>query len=316
MKLSIIISNRNDNVMLSITVRSCIEALKAINGESEIVIVDNSDEKIWPLVQNVLPKKYIKQGKIKLIRQEHPSLFVARDTAAKVARGQYISCIDGHMLIGHNMFKDLVDFMNKHRDDPHLGFAHAPINWAHQHEDAGKHDRNVSSCELGDWNIKYGHERKITWKGMPWICRRKWFIEQLGGYGALSQNKMSWGGGDILIGTKPWLLGFENWAVPTSPGIHIGPYPNVDGKEGNQYRVYHQSGEHPTLTGFLVALYVLGGSSAIERNKEAIENKWPWLKVDKFKDLAIRLGKDEREWLLANQVMSFEDYLNNEPWRQ
>lgn len=314
MKLSVIISNRNDVTMLAITVRSCLEALKAVKGGGEVVIVDNSNEKYRDMVKGVIPRGYILDKRVQLLWQDFPCLFYARDTAAKAAKGQYIACLDGHMLVGHNMFKDMVDFMNRHRDDPKLGFGHAPISWAHQHENKSKHDRNVTECELGSWNTKYQDERKITWKGMPWICRRNWFINKLGGYGALSEHKVSWGGGDILIGTKPWLLGFENWAIPTSSGIHIGPFPNIDGKDGSKYRVYSVSGNHPAITGYLVALYVLGGVEAIRRNKEAINRNWKWYDVDKFTPLAIELGTNERKRILRDQVMSFEEYLKNKPW--
>jgi len=316
MKLSVIISNRNDVSMLAVTVRSCIEALKAVSGGGEVVVVDNSDEKFYEMVKSALPSKYIEEGKIQLIRQDFPCLFTARELGAERAKGQYIACLDSHMLVGYNMFKDMVDFMNSHRDDPKLGFGHAPIGWAHQHESRAKHDRDVTSCELGDWNTLYDVERKITWKGMPWICRRNWFLRTLGGYGALSANKVSWGGGDILIGTKPWLLGFENWAIPTSPGIHIGPFPNVDGKDGNKYRVYAKSGEYPTLTGYLVALYVLGGVEAVKRNTQAIEKNWPWFSVVKYLGLAKTLGGVDRKRLLQSQVMSFEEYLKNKPWEK
>jgi len=316
MKLSVIISNRNDVSMLAVTVRSCLEALKAVAGGGEVVIVDNSDDKFYKMVKRVIPEGYIKDGKIQLIRQEFPCLFTARETGAIAAKGQYIACVDSHMLIGYNMFKDMVDFMNRHRDDPKLGFGHAPINWAYQHERSAKHDRNVAECELGNWNKKYDEERKITWKGMPWVCRKNWFLGALGGYGALAKGKVSWGGGDILIGTKPWLLGFENWAIPTNPGIHIGPFPDVDGKDGSKYRVYSKSGEHPTLTGYLVALYVLGGLEAIKRNTSAMEKNWPWFSVTKYVGMAKTIGKSERKWLIKNQVMSFEEYLKDKPWEK
>jgi len=55
-KLSIIISNRNDLTMLSVTVRSCIEALKPIGLKNcEIVIADNSDDKAYNMLSSVLP---------------------------------------------------------------------------------------------------------------------------------------------------------------------------------------------------------------------------------------------------------------------
>lgn len=324
MILSIIISNRNDTVMLSVTVRSCIEALKPLGLKNcEIVIADNSDPEYHKKLNSVIPAKYVRQKLIKFHYQSFPCLFTARELAITNAGGKYILCVDSHMLIGHNMFLDLVNFMEERKDDTTLGFAHAPINWAHQHEDSSKHDRDMSVNELGNWNTSYKSARTITWKGMPWICRRKWFMDKLNGYGALAQHSISWGGGDLHIGVKPWLLGYKNWAVPTSPGIHIGPYPKIDqGKDPNstiigdaKYRLYAKSGSTPTCLGFLVSCYVLGGEPMMNRNKEAIKNRFgKFINVDKEWDRAKELGTDEYKWLRQKRVMTFNQLLRDKPW--
>lgn len=326
MKLSIIISNRNDLTMLSVTVRSCIEALRPLNKPYEIVIADNSDSTYHKLIPSVLPSRYIKEGLIKIFYQDFPCLFSARELAIEKASGEYIICVDSHMLIGHNMFIDLVNFMDSRKDDPTIGFAHAPINWAHQHEAASKHDRDMSVNELGNWNRAYKNVRTITWKGMPWICRREWFLSKsngLWGYGALSRHKLSWGGGDMHIGIKPWLLGFKNYAVPTSPGIHIGPFPKIDqGNDANatkvgpdKYRLYGNSGIGPHGIGFLVSCYILGGLSMMKRNKAAITERFGrWIDVDKHWNEAIEYGKEERVWLKEKRKMTFKQLLKAKLW--
>lgn len=320
MLLSVIISNRNDTSMLAVTVRSCLEEFKALRGDAEVVIVDNSDPDIYEVIRNgsVFAKRYMQEGRVRVYRQEDPCLFTARETAARQAKGRYISCLDGHMLVGHNMFRSLVDFMNSQRDNPKIGFAHAPISWCHQHESFSRHDRDVTNGELGPWGDAYPEARPITWKGMPWICRRNWFLNELGAYGALSEHKISWGGGDMHIGTKPWLLGYENWAVPASPGIHLGPWPKgAQGTIKHQYRLYTQSGNYPTSFGFLVACYVLGGEGMIERNIETINQRFGWKdNIHDYVKTAKELGQRERDWLLERQVMSYEDWLKLRPWER
>ena len=333
MKLSIIISNRNDVVMLAVTFRSCIEELRHFNFDSEVVIVDNSDDNIFPLVKSALPQKYINEGRLTLHRQTFPCLFTAREKAAQLAKGKYIICLDSHMLVGKDTFKDLYYFMEKKSNEP-IGFAHAPINWIHHHESRAKHDRDMRTHELGDWNNVYQVERKITWKGMPWICNREWFLDRekgLGGYGALADHKISWGGGDMHIGIKPWLLGFPNWAVPTNPCIHIGPLPKVDTAENDphsvivskttdpdlRYRRYGNSGNYPHTFGFLVSCFVLGGLPMIERNMPILKSRFGrYLNFDKHVDEAIKLGTPERDWLLKRQKLSFEQLLATEPWNE
>jgi len=319
--------------MLAVTVRSAIEALKALPPHSgEVIVCDNSDEHIYKLLQSVLPMGYTRDGTLNIIRQPFPGLFTARETAIKAARGTYILCLDSHMLCGHNMIADLVNFMDQHSSDSTIGFAHAPISWCHQHERASRHDRDMSTCELGDWNIHYDEERLITWKGMPWICRRDWFLDHdsgLGGYGALAEFNLAWGGGDMHIGVKPWLLGFRNWAVPCAPGIHIGPFPKVDLNKDKsvkvtqpsdpdshlRYRLWSASGDSPTCLGFLVSCYVLGGERMMSRNKEHIKRKFSaYLDVDAYWHHAMNLGQGEKEWLDARKVMSFEQLLERRPW--
>lgn len=315
MRVSVIISNRNDTAILSLTVRSVLEELKAIPGGGEVVIVDNSDPELYQMIADgsFIARQYFHEGKVRLFRQEEPCLFTARDMAVRKALGEYILCLDGHMLVGHNMIKDLVDFLNRNRGNDKIGFAHAPISWCHHHESHARHDRNINAMEgeLGPWGTAYKHERRITWKGMPWICRKK-FWWRINGYGALSQHEIAWGGGDMHIGTKPWLLGFENWAVPCSPGIHIGPFPKRVRKEYT-YRLYGQSGKQITWIGFLISAYVLGGEDMMRRIAPTLKKR-SGLDIDQWWDKAKALGADERRWLVANQVMSYDEYLAGRPW--
>src|SRR4030067_1813627 len=333
MKLSVIISNRNDLVMLSVTVRSVLEELRRIgNGQGEIVIADNSDSNVFAHLNSFIPNGYVREGTIKIVRQSFPCLFSARELAAQTASGEYIVCLDSHMLVGHDTLLNLVSFMVSNSSDPTIGFAHAPICWAHQHERSAKHDRDMTKGELGPWGNSYNRVKTITWKGMPWICRRQWFLDRekgLNGYGALAEHRISWGGGDMHIGIKPWLLGFKNWAVPTNPCIHIGPFPKLDLKDGvssstipsnnpiaqNKYRLYRASGEYPHTFGFLVSCYVLGGEEMMARNEKTITERFGrYLNVRDWWAKAIELGAGEKAWLDKRKKMTFEQLLEQKTW--
>ena len=316
--------------MLTVTVRSILESLKAFDkGFGEIVICDNSDESIYKRLPSFLPTGYYKEGSLKLLRQPFPCLFSARETAAHKSRGDYIFCLDSHMLMGYNTLVDSVNFMERHQEHE-LGFGHPPLNWSHQHERSSRHDRDISVHELGDWHSKYTKERTITWKGMPWICRRKWFLDTdkgLNGYGALAKHHVSWGGGDMHIGTKPWLLGFKNWAIPTDSCIHIGPFPKVDftskdpdsviisSENEYRYRLYSSSGNFPHTFGFLVSCYILGGEQMMNRNKEVLNKKFgKYLNTDDLWHKAMAVGNEERKWLNERRIMSFKEFVTNKPW--
>jgi len=329
-ELSVIISNRNDTAMLSVTINSCIEELSPIGLKNcEIIICDNSDDSIYTTLKSFLPTGYMRDKRLKVFRQTFPCLFTARETAAQYSTGKYILCVDSHMLIGHNTFLDLYNFMEAHSNDQTMAFAHAPVNWTHHHQRNAVHDRDMSKNELGDWNRAYQSERTITWKGMPWICRRNWFLDKvsgLGAYGALSQHKVSWGGGDMHIGIKPWLLGFKNWAVPTRPCIHIGPFPKNDltdnpaeskvaNGSGYRYRLWSSSGTGPHALGFLVSCFVLGGEQMMNRNKSAIMSRFGrFINVEEWWQQAMVFGKDEKQWLDERKLMTFEQLLERKPW--
>lgn len=313
MRVSVIISNRNDTAMLAVTVRSVLEALKAVPSGGEVIVVDNSDQQQWDWIRNgeFIARRYFHEKQVRLYRQEEPCLFTARELAIKKARGEYIMCLDSHMLVGHNAIIDLVNFMNRHKDNEKVGFAHAPISWVHQHEANAKHDRDVSQHELGPWGSAYQEERRITWKGMPWMCRKN-FWYKIGGYGALAEHKVAWGGGDMHIGVKPWLLGYENWAVPCSPCIHIGPFSKRAAKEYT-YRIYSKSGRHTTSIGFLISCYILGGEEMMERNAPVVQEKFK-LDIKGNWEKAKVLGQRERDWLNQHKVMSFKQWLERKPW--
>lgn len=331
-KLSVIISNRNDVSMLVVTIRSCIEELRPLGlTNCEIIICDNSDPQYYQLLSSALPTGYIQDGLLKVFRQDFPCIFTARETAVLKSSGEYIACVDSHMIIGRDCFLNLVNFMNKHKKDKNLGFAHAPISWAHQHERNARHDRDMSVNELGNWGAAYKYPQTITWKGMPWICRREWFLDKengLGGYGALAIHKLSWGGGDMHIGIKPWLLGFKNWAVPTRPCQHIGPFPRIDIKNKSnpnvvsidatardKYRVWSTSGFGPHAIGFLVSCYILGGEAMMKRNEKAITRRFgQFINVREWWDRAKKMGEDEKLWLESKRITTFDQLLQTRPW--
>lgn len=306
MKVSIIISNRNDAAVLVVTIRSFLEELKSIDCDGEIVICDNSYREFYADLHENIPWELV-GDRVRIFRQEFPCLFSARERAAQEARGEYLLCLDSHMLAGRNMIRDLVDFMERNRHRP-IGFAHAPISWCHLNSVA--HSQGTEEKPIGTWHAQEETEAPITWKGMPWMCRREFFLNDLNGYGALSANRLAWGGGDMHIGIKPWLLGYENWAVLTSPGIHIGAFKGNLRKRW-AYKFYRNSGRQEERLGFLVSGYVLGAESGMR-----------WAGTDLGFNLdseALRarvagMAEEERRWLRPRQVMTLEEFWANRPW--
>lgn len=306
--------------MLNVTLNNAIEMLKTIDMNGEIVIVDNSDQKFYELMPIAYPVGWLKNGWVRVFRQEEPGFTTARMEAAKQAKGEYIFCVDSHVLFGLNTLRDSLDFMERHKDDEKLGFGHPPIRWAHQGPAAVKHTLKVSDKGLpnGGWDCAYSKERRMFWKFMPWICRREWFLNTLRGYGTHATERLSWGGAEALMQVKSLMLGFENWAIPTDPVIHIGPYtPEVIKTGQYKYRTYGANGNKPHGFGVLVAYAVLGGPIVgkvhAQRGQQQFENRHKFKPLSRW-DEVWEMSKPEHEWLQERKVYDYEQLLLEKPW--
>lgn len=320
MKLSIIISNRNDIVMLNVTLNNAIEMIKTVKGDCEIVICDNSDKKFYELMPIAYPVGWLKRGLVRVVRQEEPGFTTARMTAAKEAKGEYIFCVDSHVLFGLNTLRDSVDFMDRNKDNAKLGFGHPPIRWAHQGPAAIKHTLKVSDKGLpnGGWDRAYREERQMYWKFMPWICRRDWFLNTLKGYGTHATARLSWGGAEQLMQVKSLMMGYENWAIITDPVAHIGPYTPAVVKTGQyKYRTYAANGNYPHGFGVLVAYAVCSGPELgyqqAKLGEEAFTARHK-IKVDDYWQKVLEVAKEESEWLEGVRKYDYLTLINEKPW--
>lgn len=315
MKLSVIISSRNELVMLNITLNSILESFKALDYNCEVVLCDNSDPEYYKLLPSVIPTTWIKRGLVKVLRQEKPCFTSARMTAAKEAKGEYIFCVDSHVLFGLRTLVDSVAFMDRRKGDELLAFGHPPIRWAHQGDPAIKHSVKVSPEGLpnGGWGIGYRTEAPMFWKFMPWICRREWYLNVLKGYGTHSDKMLSWGGAEMIQQMKALMMGYTNYAIITDPVIHIGPYTPEIVKLGNyKYRTYTANGNQPHGFGVILGFYILGGDDLGYKHAKIAEKQIlnrHSIKVDDFWPKAVEMGKPEREWLAQRTKISYSDVL-------
>lgn len=320
MKLSIIISNRNDIVMLNVTLNSAIEAMKSLDCESEIVVCDNSDPKFDELIHIACPSGFIKKHNVRLIKQKEPCFTSARMRAAEAAKGEYIFCVDSHVLFGYRTLHDSVDFMDRHSDEEDLGFGHPPIRWAHQGPAAVKHVLKVSDKGLpnGGWDKCFQEEQVMYWKFMPWICRRDWYLDTLRGYGAHSDHMISWGGAEQLQQVKSLMMGYKNWAIITDPIAHIGPYTPAVVKTGQyRYRTYTANGNKPHGFGVLLAYMVCGGPDVGYKHAKLGEEQFTnrhKIRVDDYWKEVVRLGTEEYEWLNERKKYDYLELLETKPW--
>jgi glycosyltransferase involved in cell wall biosynthesis len=308
--------------MLSVTVRSALEALKGVSGGGEIVIVDNSDPDLWQLLSTPNPSPlawhYIKEEKVRLFRQDTPSLFVARMTAIREARGKYVFNVDSHNLMGLNTLPDLANFLDN--SNSKVGLAYCPIGWCGQHELNARHEMRTDQDTIyAGWGKQYYEPTKICWNFGSWMTRKDWFLETHGGYGFFEKHKMAWGGGEFYVSLKTWLLGYENWAVPTDPIYHIGPFSQaLHDRTNYKYRLYGNDGKEKRGIGILASFYALAGDDGKEFAKEAEAGfkKHHGLTVEADWARAKELAKEDWEWMQKHQVRTLREFWENRVWEK
>jgi len=255
-----------------------------------------------------------------MIHQEQPCFTSARMRAAEAAKGEYIFCVDSHVLFGQNLLKDSISFMDSQADNDKLGFGHPPIRWAHQGPKAVRHTLKMAAngTPWGEWDRGFITHTKMFWKFMPWICRRDWYLNTLKGYGSHSDYNVSWGGAEMLQQVKSLMLGYENWAIVTDPLIHIGPYtPDIVNTGQYKYRTYSENGNFPHGFGVLLAFAALGGSSDGYKHAKLCEDRIfnrHHIKVDDYWQKALELSNDEYNYIQNNKKYGYIELLTTKPW--
>ncbi len=307
-KLSVILAARNELERLLMTVLSAVEETRGL--DAEIVLVDNSDPEYHTAV-NALLQGQVKNRAVRIIRQEKPGMVVAMETAAREATGEYLFYTDAHTLIGRGAIHALLDFFERHTGEP-IGFCHAPIQWAHLSDRTRRTHMSLHRTLLGEWGGCVRKERRITWKGMPHMIRKDTY-HAIGGYGCLAEHGAGWGG-MRYIGIKPWLLGYENWAIPDGVVYHFGEYP-LACRGLLKYRTYTHSGDIPAGWPMAVTAYVFGGEDLLRAEYDLSNMGRFFTGVEQALSEARMIGGDEREWLLTHQKRSWRDLIDDPPWR-
>lgn len=307
-EVSVILASRNEMEMLLVTVLSAVEALRGIDGE--IVVIDNSDEKYCEAVKLLLSGQ-IYDGMVKYYRNPSPSSAATMEMAAQKAEGKFLFYTDAHSIIGYECISASLDFFKRHEGEP-IAFCHTPLQWAHNSISARKMSFRFHRNQMGSWGKMTDYELKITFKGMPHMIKKEVY-HAIGGYGCLAEFEMAWGGLIPYLGWKPWLLGYENWAIPKGVTYHFGEYPELC-RPFTKYRRYDVSGRFPPGQAHGVAAYVIGGEDFLRQQFEPAKMHRYFASPEHALSVAKQIGAKEREWMLANQKYSVWELLENPPW--
>jgi hypothetical protein len=298
--------------MLLMTVLSVREALDFAGVEGEIVIVDNSDAAMKPALNTMLAG-VIKDGKVRVFHEPSFSAAKAIDRCHREAAGEFLFYTDAHCLVGYDTVKRLLDFYEAN-DKGKMAFLHAPIQWAHQSKQRRLTHFTTKDSKLGSWagSRMPKEPRKVTWKGMPYLIRRSVYLA-IDGYGCCAEHGLGWG---IMyyLGPKPWLLGYENWAIPEGVSYHFGEWPEVM-RPFTKYRTYANKNLTKAGSPIAVACYVYGGEPLLKNEYE----NYPLLRKNfqTYKDAlatAKKYGEKERQIMQRRMVITYDELLKQAPW--
>ena len=121
LKLSVIIVNYNVKYYLDQCIRSVLRAFEEMNTPAEIIVVDNhsADGSVDYLEQRY-PQKLFPM--VRFVRSAHNLGFArANNIAIRQSRGEYVLLLNPDTIVGEDVLKATVDFMDAHEDAGAVG---------------------------------------------------------------------------------------------------------------------------------------------------------------------------------------------------
>lgn len=303
--LSIIISECNDPYGTVFTISSAMEELSHLNLKFDIIVIDNSTNRIYYKAMKDLIHKEYYGDKIKLLRQSFPCIFTAREDGIRASNSEYIMILDSHCLFSRDSIKEFFEVANQLDD---FGFLYGPMCFTRDLASDSYCDRSISNykgirlSELD--NVPRVFE--IVFRGMPFMCKKSLFWE-IGGYGTLSKYKLPWGGGDSILGPKASIMGYHNWMLSKALVYHIGPFRGDRYLPGTTMRSLREMEVYPRI-GMLVAAYIVGGEELVLGRYGQLRGRLKLKSINKrMLTYAIQIAEEERRWLLKRAKVSYNE---------
>lgn len=309
--ISIIIGARNEAKTLPLTVNSLMMDMEASGiTKYEFIIMDNGSEdetsrffawkpfekgRNWKYMYS--PRGLVYEGKLRIFFDPVLSNVGTRNKGVTHARYQNIIFADAHIGVKIGTILSTVSALNTFG-----GIIHAPVSWmgssADNPQPGYQYSYKVGEKIWGTWNRLQISDKPfyIPITGHCWLAvKKKEFLEKRG----YPQAQRVYGGGEPYLDTKWWMLGSTSMCDPGSLVYHLSA--------GRDYSWTNLDLIHNM---FLVS-YILGGQKWIDRILITYLNK-PGVHPEMIKllyDEAKAEGEADREWLVKNAVVGFEELL-------
>lgn len=301
--VSVVISTRDEGHNLSHTVHAIINDLETFLSpdQFEIILVHNcsKDPASWRFL---MERGVYYHRTIRTLFDPIAGNVTARNKGAKIATGKYLFFSDAHMSYRIGSFRAMIDEIDRSG-----GIVHPAVQWMGGYEPSGKSYQ---------YTIKLGEKIWGTWNNYAVSLTEPFYIpvsghcclgmerEQFLDLGGYNDYFRCYGGGEVYLDMKWWMLGQQVSVVPAAVGYHLSA--------GRGYS-FHQD---DLIHNMMLLGYALGADAFAERvylrylNKEGVNRE----RLDRMRDDALHEAAHDRATLLPNLHMSFLEVLAVKPW--
>ena len=312
--LSVIMPSRAEFPQIVFTIHNILNCWR-VEGfkdtDIEIIIVENcSNDDVYPhrgtkgTVSYLMPRGAFWNRILRVVRDPIAGNHTARTTGAKVARGDYLFFTDAHMSYVPGFFKTMLETINETR-----GLFHGVIGWLGAWPPTPK--------GLGyQYTIKVGEEWKGTWTNYL-LDSDKWFYiaslghcsvgvlkEQFFKFGGYQKIHRTYGGGELYLDMKWWMLGSTVVVHPKAIGFHLA--------SGRGYSYDHDD----YIENIMGCMYALGIDDWRERTYLNYLRKGRKEVLDKIMERSAKEHEADRAWIEKKRKYTFNELLVEQPWNK
>jgi glycosyltransferase involved in cell wall biosynthesis len=301
-EVSVVISARNEFPNIAHTVHAIINDLETFlrRDQFEIIIVDNgsTDRRSWAFLAE---RGLYYNGNLKVLHDPIMGNVTARNKGALIAKGKWLFFSDAHMSYRIGSFKAMVDTL-----ETYGGIVHPSVQWM------GGYDPSEPSYQ---YSIKLGEKIWGTWNRMK-VSDRPFYIPVCGHccLGVSRQQFLQfhgynrffrcYGGGEVYLDMKWWVMGSTVMMVPDAIGYHLSA------GRGYSYK------QDDLIHNMMLLANTLNAPAMEERvylrylNKDGVDVS----KLDRMRmDAQIEAFSDQ-VFIAGNTVYSFYDCITVRPW--
>lgn len=302
-KVSVIISERDEGHNNAFTVQSIVNDLETFLApdEFEIILVENctKDKSSW---QFLMERGMFYHRTLKVLFDPIAGNVSARNKGVKMAQGKYIFFSDAHMSYKIGSFKAMVDAI-----DQTGGMVHPAVQWLggyYPSDPSYQYTIKLGEKIWGTWNRNIVSETEPFYIPICGHCCLGVLKEQFEKFGGYNGFFRCYGGGEVYLDMKWWMLGSSVSSVPQALGYHLSA--------GRGYAFKQDDLIHNMM---LMAL-ALGADAMAERiyirylDKNGVNKEV----LNKFWQEAQREAEYDRLILLPQTVRSFMDCIVERPW--